>query len=330
MIVTLLIAAVVFASTLIGTRAVLSFLERRAILDHPNERSSHERPTPHGGGLAIIAVVVPALCVAALLQSTSPLPVYLVSGLALGLAIISWIDDLRDLNPAVRFLAQFIAVGLSLAVLPPPHITAFIPPALEQALMAFAWVWFINLYNFMDGIDGISGVETASIGLGIAAIALMAGLAESQMTFGLILMAAAIGFLRWNWHPAKIFMGDVGSIPLGFLLGWLLLELIQAGHGLSALILPLYYLVDATWTLLARLIRGEKIWQAHKLHFYQKAVQSGHSHADVSRGILMANVVLIVLAITALHWPWSSLFSAVLIVGALVRRLLTPRDWEAT
>ena len=328
MIVTLLITVVVFASTLVGTLAVLGFLERRAILDHPNARSSHEQPTPHGGGLAIVGVVVPALCLAAFLQSTNPLPVYLVSGLAFALAIISWIDDLRDLNPAIRFFAQFIAVGLSLAVLPPPHITGFIPPALEQALVALAWVWFINLYNFMDGIDGIAGVETASIGLGIAGVALVAGLAQSQMSFGLILAAAAIWFLRWNWHPARIFMGDVGSIPLGFLLGWLLIELVQAGHGLSALILPLYYLVDATWTLLARAVRGEKVWQAHKSHFYQKAVQSGHSHADVCRGILMANIALVALALAALHWPWSSLFSAVLIVGALIRRLLSPRDWE--
>src|SRR5205085_11238320 len=153
----------------------------------------------------------------------------------------------------------------------------------------------INAFNFMDGIDGIAGSEAAAIGAGVALLALahldVVGLGTGL--FGAAAAGASLGFLRWNWQPAKLFMGDVGSVPLGYLLGWLLLTLAGAGYWAPALIVPLYFLVDASWTLLRRLARGEKIWQPHRQHFYQRAVQAGRSHAAVVLRVIAADMVLI-------------------------------------
>ena len=148
--------------------------------------------------------------------------------------------------------------------------------------IGLGWVWFINLFNFMDGIDGISGVECLGIGLGVAVIAALDGVPSGHGSLGICLAAAAAGFLIWNWHPAKVFMGDVGSVPLGFLIGWLLLDMAAAGAWAPAVILPAYYLADATITLLRRLLRGAAPWQAHRDHFYQQATQAGRSHARVA------------------------------------------------
>ncbi len=137
--------------------------------------------------------------------------------------------------------------------------------------------------------------------------------------YGLALLAGALGFLWWNWHPARIFLGDVGSVPLGFLIGWLLLVLAKNGHWQAALILPLYYLADATITLIRRALRGEKVWQAHREHFYQQAVRRGLSHADVVRHVLALNLVLVLLAVAATWgWGWVSLIGAVIAVSWLL------------
>jgi UDP-N-acetylmuramyl pentapeptide phosphotransferase/UDP-N-acetylglucosamine-1-phosphate transferase len=193
-----------------------------------------------------------------------------------------------------------------------------LPDWLDTVAAAVLWLWFLNLFNFMDGIDGITGVETVAIGGGLAAFALFAGEGPSTAWFGATLAAAAAGFLVWNWHPARIFLGDVGSVPVGYLLGFLLLSLAAQGHWAPALILPGYYLADATITLVRRTLRGERIWQAHAQHFYQRAVQDGLSHAQVSLAILAADLVLIGLAMTALAHPLPSVAAAALVVAALL------------
>jgi UDP-N-acetylmuramyl pentapeptide phosphotransferase/UDP-N-acetylglucosamine-1-phosphate transferase len=139
-----------------------------------------------------------------------------------------------------------------------------------------------------------------------------------------VIAATMIGFLVWNWHPARIFLGDVGSIPLGFLLGWLLLDLAASGLWQAALILPLYYLADASLTLLRRLLRGAVIWHAHREHCYQQAVQRGRSHAAVSRAVAFTNLLLVGLAFVAASpsgppiLPWLILAAAIIIVGLLM------------
>ena len=190
-----------------------------------------------------------------------------------------------------------------------------LPPGLDMVAAGLLWVWFINLFNFMDGIDGIAGVEAASIGVGIALVSVAAGLSDVFGTFGLAIAAASLGFLIWNWHPAKIFLGDIGSVPLGFMLGGLLLWLAANGQWAAALILPLYYLADSTITLLKRFVRGEKVWQAHRQHFYQQALAHGLSHDHVVRHVLFVDLVLIALAVAAARgWVGAALISAPILV----------------
>ncbi len=288
-------------STFAATFLVLRILRHYALFDHPNPRSSHASPTPRGGGIAILATLVPIWIMVGSngVVPASELSVIVVS--VLGLAGISWLDDIGGLSPLVRIAGQSAAVGASLFVMPPDSLffAGILPPAVDVVVAGVLWVWFINLFNFMDGIDGIAGTETVCIGIGVAVVAMVAGLNSSISIYGLIIAAAALGFLGWNWQPAKIFMGDVGSVPLGYLLGWLLLVLAATGQPVAALILPLYYLADSTVTLVSRAIRGEKVWQAHRQHFYQRATQRGLSHARVVIYILIVNFALLALAVTA-------------------------------
>jgi UDP-N-acetylmuramyl pentapeptide phosphotransferase/UDP-N-acetylglucosamine-1-phosphate transferase len=173
----------------------------------------------------------------------------------------------------------------------------------------------------MDGIDGISGVETAAIGAGAALVLWLAAGNSSLADYGLCLAAVAVGFLLWNWHPARIFLGDVGSVALGFLLGWLLLALAAAVLWAPALLLPLYYLADATLTLARRAWRHEKVWQAHRQHFYQQAARRFANHATVSRWIAGTNAALIALAALAAWRPataWPALISGAAVVALLL------------
>jgi UDP-N-acetylmuramyl pentapeptide phosphotransferase/UDP-N-acetylglucosamine-1-phosphate transferase len=298
------------------TRLLIVVLRRGAVLDNPNERSSHVVPTPRGGGIAVIGTSVVAwlaLWGAGLLP---PSTVVIAAGAA-GLAIVSWLDDLRGLSPGLRLLAQFVAVGAGILTLPQGAIfQGWLPLGLDRIAAALLWVWFVNLFNFMDGIDGIDASEAAAIGIGIVFVA--GGSLDLAAPAGAI-AAAALGFLVWNWAPARIFLGDVGSVPLGYLLGFLLYRLAQRGAWQAALILPLYFLADATLTLLRRLARGERVWQAHREHFYQRAVQRGLGHAAVVLRVIAANVVLIACAYAAVRgWGFAALCVAVVTVAALL------------
>jgi UDP-N-acetylmuramyl pentapeptide phosphotransferase/UDP-N-acetylglucosamine-1-phosphate transferase len=212
-----------------------------------------------------------------------------------------------------------VAAALLAVEQPGLYFAGLLPGPLDTLAAGVLWVWYVNLFNFMDGIDGISGVEAATTGAGVALVATLAGLGPTLPAFGLIVAAAALGFLWWNWQPARIFLGDVGSVPLGFLLGWLLLALAARGEWAPALILPLYYLADATLTLVRRALRGEKVWRPHRQHFYQRAVQRGASHARVSLAILVADLGLVGLAAAAtLGWGGPALAGAALLVAALL------------
>jgi len=304
-----------------GTKALIGLLTARAILDRPNERSSHDRPTPRGGGIAVIGALVPGWIAIALLSGHARAADLVVPAFAAALAVLSWRDDRAGLPIGVRFAAQALAVVATLAVV--PAITDGFDPFLQgwagTVLVGLAWVWFINLYNFMDGIDGITGVETTSIGLGVVVVSAAAMMEWTLAAQGITAAAAAFGFLRWNRQPARIFIGDVGSIPLGYLLGWLLLLLAARGQWAAALILPSYYLADATLTLLRRAAKGERVWQAHRSHFYQRAVVAGLSHGQVTQRIAFANIGLIVAALIAVTgWTLTALAIATVIVLALL------------
>ncbi len=310
------------------TWAVTRWLVARALLDHPNERSSHAIPTPRGGGWAIIGTTLAGWLILMALtppQTSLLAPVMLVVTGAAILAVLSWTDDVRSLSPGVRLAVQVLAVAAPLAVLPPGWdiLPGILPLMVERVLVAFAWLWFINLFNFMDGIDGLAGVEATTVAIGLAF--LFASLLLPVFALASAVVAgAAVGFLVWNWHPARVFMGDVGSIPLGYLLGFLLI-LAATSDGLAAAILmPLYFLVDATMTLMRRMLRGEKFWRPHRQHFYQRAVQAGRSHAHVAAMVLVCNAFLTVLAWASVMVPALALSAGAIVVALLIWELSWP------
>jgi len=300
----------------VAGRRVLAWLKQRQILDRPNERSSHSLPTPRGGGLATTPVMA-VLLLAMAWQAASPLLAVLAAG-SLALLVISWIDDRRGLPPGPRFLAQGAAVAVGMAALPDPVLSGAIPLWLDHVLAGLGWVWFVNLYNFMDGIDGITGIETGTLGTGIALVAAGTVLAPA----GLLVAAVGAAFLVFNWHPAKMFLGDSGSVPFGFVLGGLLAALAASGQLAAALILPGYYLADATITLARRAANGEKVWQAHRKHFYQRALQGGKRHDQIALAILAANLLLLGCALAAANGiPAAGLAAAAAVVAGLLALL---------
>ncbi len=322
-----LLAAISAASGLaacLGTRALIPLLRRAAVLDHPNERSLHVAPTPRGGGIALVGAILVAWLALIVAGAVAPSRLVLLFGAAL-LAVISWIDDLRGLSPATRLLAQLVAVGLGMLALMPagPVFQFSLIPGLAAVAAALMWLWFVNLFNFMDGIDGLAGSEAAAIGIGLVLFASLGaesdpGLAALAATAG----AASLGFLVWNWAPARIFLGDVGSVPLGYLFGFLLLDVAARGGWKIALILPLYFLADATLTLVRRLARGEPVWRAHRQHFYQRAVQRGLGHGDVVRRAIAADLVLIGCGWASENgWGIAALAAAAAVVLALLANL---------
>ncbi|MFZ3234149.1 MAG: glycosyltransferase family 4 protein [Stellaceae bacterium] len=320
-----LTAATVAASALvtaIATRALIPVLRRGGALDRPNERSSHVVPTPRGGGIAVIAVVL--LVWLGLAAAGWVTPAVAVAALAAGLlAAVCWVDDLHGLSPLMRLTAQAAAVAIGIVALPEADngLSERLGPAIYFTALGLSWMWWVNVFNFMDGIDGIAGSEAAALGGGLVMLsALGSGVDPSVALLAAAILGAALGFLVWNWSPARIFLGDVGSAPLGYLTGYLLLGLVAAGHWTGALILPLYFLADATITLGRRLLRGERVWQAHRQHYYQQAVGRGLGHGVVVRRVVAADLLLIVCAWVAEN---SAATTALAAAAAIVAALLT-------
>ena len=306
-----------------ATGRVLRQLQAQEIVDQPNERSSHVQPTPRGGGWGILAVVIPVWTLVLSMTGFGLSTLWLMLG-AVVLAAISWIDDLRTIAARHRLAVHIIAVLLGILALDGlgPIVPLPLPLWLDRVIIALAWLWFLNLYNFMDGIDGLAGSETASIGLGVVVVItaspILIGGWPAGAVLGAALTAGSLGFLMLNWHPAKVFMGDVGSIPLGFLIGWLLFALAAQGHLTAAIILPLYFCADASPTLLKRLKNGAKPWEAHREHFYQQSVQGGRSHGRTTAIVIIGNLALILCALASIHIGWLALIPAVIMTGIVL------------
>jgi UDP-N-acetylmuramyl pentapeptide phosphotransferase/UDP-N-acetylglucosamine-1-phosphate transferase len=299
-------------TTALTVRRLVGWLRKRQILDLPNERSSHVRPTPRGGGLAVTPVILAGWLILAGLGLALSGQLVVMAG-ALALLLLSWQDDRRSLPARLRLLVHLAAVAAGLLALPDHQFVfqGLLPFWADRLAAAILWVWFLNLYNFMDGIDGITGIETLCIAAGV----ILMSPAQAQ---GAVLAGASLGFLFWNWHPAKIFLGDSGSVPLGYLLAWLLLRMAAQGLWAPALILPAYYLADATITISKRALRREKIWQAHRQHFYQRAVQGGATHSRVALLILLSDVALVEAASWSRFSLWQGLGAAVVMTATLL------------
>lgn len=296
---------------LIVVLAVLSFvltalLRRyalaRSLMDVPNARSSHCLPTPRGGGVAIVLAFLAGLIFAFLAELGIPANLfYALSGAGLAIALLGFLDDHGHIPASWRLLGHFTAAVWALYWLGGLPLLAIGDSLLDlgwigHVLAAFYLVWLLNLYNFMDGIDGLASVEAVCVCLGGAVLYALVGLSSPLTPFGelplLMLSACAAAFLVWNFPPARIFMGDAGSGFLGIMLGILSL---QAGWIDSVLfwgwlILLGVFIVDATLTLLRRLLRREKVYEAHRSHAYQYAARQTGSHLPVTMAVLIINL----------------------------------------
>lgn len=300
---------------------------KRGTIAEVNERSNHKTPTPQGGGAAILLGLLAGLIVTPGLWPEEPQGrVLLVALDAMAvLGFISWHNDKNEIRARYRLLAQAICIGGVAAYAMHSFMGGVDIPLLALTagwvVTTLCWMWFVNLYNFMDGIDGILGVETLSIAGGVALLSVLAG--QPVPVYLLLLCGATAGFLLLNWPKAKLFAGDVGSIPLGFILGYALIGLAHVSAA-SALILPLYFIADASVILCLRILRREKFWQAHSGHFYQQAVRKGFSHKRVTLTVAALNAVLIALSVWALSQPALALITALLAVCAVMWHFKKP------
>jgi Fuc2NAc and GlcNAc transferase len=305
----LLLSGLAIVLSALLTAAVRRYSLSRSLMDIPNARSLHDAPTPRGGGLAIVTVFLAAL---AGLYLAGLIPGRLAMALGPGgfiVALAGWFDDHGHLPVRLRLAVQFLAAALAVAALNGFESLFIgwynIPLGFAGPILASVGiVWMLNLYNFMDGIDGIAGVEAVTTAV-FAGLLLAWNGASALPLLCAVLASATAGFLIWNWPPAKIFMGDVGSGFLGYTFAVMAIysEKAQAVPLLAWILLLGVFVLDTTVTLFLRIRRGETIWQAHRSHYFQRAVQAGCSHRSVTVWTGLLNVLLGALAAAAVACP---------------------------
>lgn len=286
----------------VGTRLVRAYAERARILDIPNYRSSHSEPTPRGGGVVLGLAWTGGTGWLLVTDGVAFNTALALLGGGLVVALTGWWDDRRSLPRKMRFgfhlgaavWTVWLLGGLDVLRIPPLTLSLGVA---GLVLSVLGIIWMVNLYNFMDGIDGIAGVEalTTSVFLGIVFHAV----GQAELAYlSWLLGAASFGFLVWNWPPALIFMGDVGSGLLGYAFASLaLVAETVAGVSLVVVLVPLgVFIVDATYTFFRRLLGGETVYKAHKSHVYQRLVTRGWTHRQVDLCVLGLNVILCAVA----------------------------------
>jgi len=292
----LLLFLVVFLTSAIFTGLILRFARRISWLDRPVPRSAHSLPVPTSGGLAIVLLLL-AVVVGCYLNGVMPLAEFMALVGAAAIAGVGLADDIAKLDIKWRMPVQVVAAIWSVAWLGGIPAILIGPWAVElpwllSIIAVVALIWLLNLYNFMDGIDGIAGCQACFVSLASLLIVMHS---DDQLVklLSVALLAASAGFLVWNWAPARIFMGDVGSGFIGFSFG--VIALLSIHHGSmnvwTWLILLGVFVVDATVTLVQRFIGGEKWYEGHSSHAYQKAARNFNSHSRVTITIMVVNIL---------------------------------------
>jgi UDP-N-acetylmuramyl pentapeptide phosphotransferase/UDP-N-acetylglucosamine-1-phosphate transferase len=274
----------------------------RYLLAHPNARSSHRIATPQGAGVAVIAALLIVLTVVQLWwpQAVSGPLLFPVILAAIGLTVIGLIDDARPLPVSWRFAGQILAALVLVFSLPQDLriLPDLLPFWAERALIAFGTVYLINAINFLDGLDWITAAQVVPMTLGVAALAWLGAVPTNVGILAVALLGGMIGFAVFNKHPAKVFLGDAGSLPIGLLLA-LMLSFVAGANVAAALLLPLYTLLDSGITLIRRSYNREHIFSAHRSHFYQRAVINGMTPPQVTARVFLLGLLLASLAVAA-------------------------------
>jgi UDP-N-acetylmuramyl pentapeptide phosphotransferase/UDP-N-acetylglucosamine-1-phosphate transferase len=302
-------------------------LMMRIALAKPNARSSHRIPTPQGAGIAVVAAtLIAAIAVIAFGSATEMTIPVAVFAATLFIAAVGFADDIRTIPVVPRLLLQGVAVVAVIVATPDSlRIVPACPLWIERGLLVLAGLWFVNLVNFMDGLDLMTVAEIVPITGALVLLGWLTELPVPATIAAAALFGAILGFAPFNRPVAKIFLGDVGSLPIGLLAGWCLLQLAWHQHVAAALLLPLYYLTDATVTLFRRMARREPFWAAHRTHFYQRATDNGFSVSGVVGEVFALNVLLAALAIGSVMASSATVSTLLLIVGGGATALLMRR-----
>jgi len=331
---TLVFAAVLSAGLIVALRPLLM----RYALARPNARSSHSVPTPQGGGIAVVAATLVAGATGLALSAApgaGASEIGWLFGATVLLAALGALDDLRPLSPLLRIALQTLCVALVVRAAGDMRLMPeVLPTVIERGLAVLGGVWFVNLVNFMDGIDWMTVAETVPISAAVMLFGCAGFGSIDTIMVSSALLGATLAFAPFNKPVAGLFLGDVGSLPIGLIIAWMLYRLAGAGALTAALLLPLYYVADATLTLLRRLSRGERVWEAHRSHFYQQATDNGFSVTGVVTRVFILNLALAGLAALTLAWPsWFAKLGAVAagcaLVAVVLARFASPRRAEA-
>ena len=317
-----------FIATTLLTYMLTKYLPIIGLVDVPSSRRSHDKVTPRGGGLAIVIVVIIALSSFEYITSATFINSIKILPLLFVIALISFLDDLKPVPILTRLIIHLFCAAFAIFLFLPFKFTNsstliyFIFTILVISLSGF-----INIYNFMDGIDGLTCLETIHLSSTMIVLCLLQFSSLNHPYFitsiNVIILGCSFGFLIFNWYPAKIFLGDVGSISLGFLTGLclLLLALTNTNLFIACVIASLYYVTDAVLTILIRLMNKEKIWQPHLKHFFQKAVQKGKTHKQVVSIIAVCNIFLMIISVTSLYFPVISIMLALVVITLTIQGL---------
>ena len=313
-------AGIVAASAGISAGAILILrpILVRHLLAHPNARSSHKVPTPQGAGLAVMLAVLAVCAIAASLVPSLAVPSLVpVLAAASFLTVLGTLDDRHALRVSWRFVGQGLAALAIVLCLPAEMriLPGLLPLGVERALLVVGTVGFVNAVNFLDGLDWMTVAEVVPITLAVAALQALGIVPAGIGLLALALLGAMLGFAIFNKHPASIFLGDAGSLPIGLFLALMLIYVAEANLA-AALLLPMYMVTDTAITLVRRIINKEPFLSAHRSHFYQRAVAGGRSVPEVTTRIFLLGSTLAGLAVGACLAHSLLLDLAALILGA--------------
>ena len=307
------------------------FFSKYSIIDLPTNRSNHKIPTPKCAGVIIIPIVIISTIIFFYFKENIHYQWISILLLCLFLGMISFIDDLKNLSVKTRLLSQVFIISLSLLIysesissdlLSLPFVYEKYFPLITTLLFLLfliSWIWIINLYNFMDGIDGLTALQVCTVAICVNFLSIFGYINEEYQIFSLILFSVYLAFYKFNKSPAKIFMGDVGSIPSGYLVGFIMISsFLTNGVLLPLIIVNMYYILDSTSTLLIRIVKKENIFAAHSDHFYQKMIRKGYQHSVVIKWIFGLNLILLLLSFLSTILPFFSFVFSILFTTALL------------
>ena len=314
---------------LFSTKYLIQIFKTLGIYDIPKKRSNHKVLKPKGAGILLTLTIFFSLLFLMIVDSIEFSPWIFLLPLMLLISIFSFLDDVKNISSTLKLSVHCVVILISIGFLD-NQITDFclnlktnynfvfkleVLEILIKIMIFILWLWITNLVNFMDGIDGITSLQVCFFSLLIVCLSLINVLSSDYSYIGLVVFSVFLGFLYWNKPPSKIFLGDSGSVAIGFFIGGVyILSLLNTEGFIPLTIIMLYYFADSTFTIIRRAFHKKNVFEAHSDHYYQRKVRSGFSHAQVLNSLLLFNIVLFILSVLYFNFPIFSIVLSVLTV----------------